>query len=125
MDITERKAIEQELRDAKEAAEGANRAKRAFLAKRGPEIRTPLHGILGMAELVLASELAPEQREYMSLLQSSGTSLLSIVNDILDFSKIEAGHLRIEAIEFSPAEGLADTLKTSSLRARPKGLRLV
>ncbi len=95
------KRTREELVKARRAAEAATEAKAIFLANMSHELRTPMNGIIGMVDILKRTELTDSQQEYLSIIESSGENLLTIINDILDLSKIEAGHMELESIPFS------------------------
>ncbi|TAN67661.1 MAG: PAS domain S-box protein [Methylobacter sp.] len=121
-DISASKEVEEALRQAKLAADNANRAKGEFLANMSHEIRTPMNAIIGLSYLALNKEISPENRDYLEKIYSASNSLLSILNDILDFSKLEAGRLTIENNPFD-LDDILDTIRNLFVdRAKEKRL---
>ncbi len=125
IDIDDQKRAQEALREAKEAAEAANRAKDEFLANVSHEIRTPMNAILGMTELVMDTPLTEDQRQCLKTVKSAADNLLGLMNDLLDFSKIEAGKLELDPADFSLRAAVGDTLRALAVRAHTKGLELI
>ncbi|MSQ04317.1 MAG: response regulator [Myxococcales bacterium] len=113
-----------ELLEARDAAFAANRAKSEFLARMSHEIRTPMHGVLGMNQLLLASELRADQREYAAAIRQSAKALLSVIDDILDFSKLEVGGVKIREDRFDPRDVVEEAVGLVARLAQGKGLEL-
>jgi PAS domain S-box-containing protein len=124
-DITERIRTEKELRLTKQLTDEMARAKESFLAHMSHEIRTPMNGILGIASLLNKTQLDPQQRNYLKLIQESAGNLLVIVNDILDLEKIVAGKLQLERIPFKIVDKIATTIQSFIYRAEEKELGLI
>lgn len=125
MDITARKAAEEEIARAKQAAEAASRAKSEFLAVMSHEIRTPMTAILGFTDVLLQSVgTSPEQRECLGIIQRNGQALVQVINDILDLSKIESGKVIVQRAPCSLWNVTEEVVALMGVRAQQKGLRL-
>jgi PAS domain S-box-containing protein len=123
-DITLRKEAEAALLRAKEAAESADRAKSEFLAMVSHEIRTPINGVIGFAQILADSPLSPEQREQVAIIKSSGESLEKLIGDILDLSKIEANKIEIESAPFGLHKCVEEIIVFFQPRARAAALTI-
>lgn len=124
-DITPRKRLEQELREAQQIAEKARIAEQQFLANMSHEIRTPMNTVIGMTHLLYETNPTPEQKDYLQSLRFSADNLMGIIDNILDMSKIEAGKLEFESRPFNLQELLKSLQKTFQFRVREKSISVV
>ncbi|MEM1397378.1 MAG: response regulator [Pseudomonadota bacterium] len=125
VDVADKVRENAEIDRQREAAEAANKAKSAFLANMSHGIRTPMNGVLGMAELLFETDLDPHQEELTGVIVSSGTGLLAIINDVLDFSKIEAGKLTLTPEPLNLRKAIDDVAGLFAARADEKDLELI
>lgn len=124
MDITERRNMEQELREAKDKAELAAESRAAFMANMSHEIRTPMNAIIGFSDILLESQLTSDQFKHMGTINNAAKSLLHLLNDILDSAKLDKGKLDLELRRFSLVEEIDAVVSTLWLQARNKNLEL-
>ena len=124
-EISDLKMTQRELVAAREQALAASRAKTEFLSSMSHEIRTPMNAILGMADLLMETDLGDEQRRYLGTVISNGNALLELINSILDLAKVESGRISLEAVEFNLKDVTEKVLETLATRAHEKGLELM
>lgn len=124
-DVSETKRREEELREATELAQSADRAKSQFLATMSHEVRTPLNGIVGFSSLLLETPLTPEQTEYVQTIRVSTEALIQLTGDILDFARIEAGRVKLDPAPCDPRECVEEALDLLAAKAAEKGLELL
>ncbi len=125
LDISDRKEMEDQLRESIELAKSSVRSKELFMANMSHEIRTPMNAIIGMSELLGQSSLNPKQTDYVSAISTSANNLLIIINDILDFSKIEAGKMELDPTPVNLKDTIINAAKTLELKAEEKGVGLI
>ncbi len=123
-DITDLKRIEVELARARDAAMESVRLKTQFLSNISHEIRTPMNGVLGMLDLLMASDLSPQQRGYAGTVRDSAEQLMAVMGDLLDFSRLEAGRVSLVPVEFEPEAVLEGIRRQFESRAVGSGLEL-
>ena len=125
LNITAYKEAEAELEAARDTALAALRAKSAFLATMSHEIRTPMNGVIGLTDLLVATDLDERQRQYVAGVQTAGEALLAIINDVLDFSKIEAGRMELEVIDLDVGQIIEEVAGLLARQAHAKGIELI
>ncbi|MBA4094682.1 MAG: transcriptional regulator, partial [Candidatus Accumulibacter sp.] len=124
LDISERRTMEDALREAKDSAEQAAAARASFVANMSHEIRTPMNSILGFTDVLLDGELAPDQRRHLDTVRSNGRSLLRLLNEILDTAKLEKGAVELEINDFNLLSLIDELSSTLAANARTKGLQV-
>ncbi len=123
-DVTENIRYQQQLIEARERAERAERLQEEFLANMSHEIRTPMNGVIGMANLLETTTLDGEQKDYLRLMKDSSQILLTLINDILDLSKIKAGRMTVENIDYDLRQTVETVSAPFAMKAKEKGIAL-